>query len=162
MNQKIALKTIGSQEWETPQRLFDKLDREFHFTLDPCATHINAKCGSFFTKEDDGLSLDWFGSVFVNPPFKQVAKWVQKAYKEVSKGNAKIAVMLVAARTDTRWFHRYVLPFAKIRFLKGRLKYSNVDNPCPFPVMIVIFEYGKLTKFLLESFTINEGKVKKQ
>jgi len=149
---KIALKTRDIQEWETPKELFDKINHEFHFDLDPCATPQNAKCRLYFSKEDDGLSQDWFGNVFVNPPFKQVGKWVKKAFEEVNKGNAKIVVMLLAARTDTRWFHKYVLPYAEIRFIEGRVTYVGSNNPAPFPSMIVIFEYGKLTRFISRSF----------
>lgn len=154
MSKKIALKTLGSEEWETPQELFNKLDSEFHFTLDPCATVENAKCKRFFTKADDGLAQDWSGSVFVNPPFGQVAKWVKKSYDEVNANRAKVVVMLIAARTDTKWFHRYCLPYAKIRFLKGRLKYVGCKSPAPFPTMIVIFKYGNLTRWIPESFSL--------
>lgn len=68
-------------EWATPQSLFDELDREFGFTLDPCATPENAKCKKFFTKEDDGLSKSWDGeNVFCNPPYgRQLGAWVAKA-----------------------------------------------------------------------------------
>lgn len=158
MPEKIALKTKGCEEWETPQELFDRLDREFHFELDPCATPENAKCSEYFTKEDDGLSKEWFGNVFVNPPFRHVAKWVGKAYEEVRKGNAKTVVMLIGARTDTRWFHKYALPYAKIRFVQGRLTYVGEENPAPFPSMIVIFEYGKLTRYVPETFLVQRGK----
>ena len=71
-------------EWATPQSLFDELDREFHFTLDPCSTHENAKCQKHFTMEDDGLAKDWGGEiVFMNPPYgREIGKWVEKAWSE--------------------------------------------------------------------------------
>lgn len=69
-----------THEWSTPQDLFDKLNEEFHFTLDPCATRENAKCAKFYTKEDNGLSQKWLGeSVFMNPPYgREIGKWVKK------------------------------------------------------------------------------------
>jgi phage N-6-adenine-methyltransferase len=152
MEQKIALKTLNSQDWETPQALFDKLDREFHFDLDPCATDQNHKCSNWFTEKQNGLIQYWSGNVFVNPPFKEVAKWVEKAYNEVRARRARIVVLLIAARTDTRWFHKYLLPYANLRFIKGRLTYSKSKNPCPFPVMIAVLEADDMTIHYPESF----------
>jgi phage N-6-adenine-methyltransferase len=51
----------SSDEWETPWEFFSALDAVFHFTLDVCASHANAKCGRYFTKADDGLSQMWSG-----------------------------------------------------------------------------------------------------
>lgn len=148
MNERGYMLKSKSNDWETPKWLYDKLDCEFVFTLDPCATEENAKCEEYFTKEQDGLKQDWTGNVFVNPPFKDVKKWVEKAWEEVFvKKNAKIVVMLIAARTDTRWFHEYIWsekeneprPCVEIRFIKGRLKYGDGKAPATFPSMIVIF-----------------------
>lgn len=50
-----------SDLWETPKELFDELDNEFHFTLDPCANKDNAKCEKYFTEEENGLSKSWGG-----------------------------------------------------------------------------------------------------
>jgi phage N-6-adenine-methyltransferase len=155
MEKKIALKTLDSQEWETPHDLFDKLNKEFHFDLDPCATKENAKCPSYYTKTQNGLEQDWFGNVFVNPPFREVAKWVEKAYNEVRARRAKIVVLLIAARTDTRWFHKYLRPYAVLRFIKGRLTYSKSKNPCPFPVLIAVLEADDLTYHYPESFSFS-------
>lgn len=68
-------------EWATPQSLFDELDREFHFTLDPAATKENAKCKKFYTSKENGLDQTWSGEcVFLNPPYGRViGKWVEKA-----------------------------------------------------------------------------------
>jgi phage N-6-adenine-methyltransferase len=129
-------------EWETPQEFFDKLNHEFHFRLDPCATDKNAKCKAYFTKEQDGLKLSWMlhsGSVFVNPPYgREIGEWVRKAHWENSIHKTWI-VMLLPARTDTQWFHDYIYGQAEIRFLKGRLKFGGSKNSAPFPSMIVIF-----------------------
>lgn len=125
-------------EWETPQEFFNKLDAEFHFTLDPCATPETAKCKKFYTKENDGLKQDWVGeAVFCNPPYGSAIKhWVRKCYEESKR--AKV-VMLIPARTDTIYFHTYIYHKAEIRFIKGRLKFGDSKNSAPFPSMIVIF-----------------------
>lgn len=78
-----------SVEWETPISLFNELNNEFHFNLDPCSTDENAKCNYHFTKEIDGLKQDWKGHrVFVNPPYgrKETAEWVKKKFLRESKG----------------------------------------------------------------------------
>lgn len=127
-------------EWATPQDLFDELDAEFHFTLDPCSTHDNAKCVKHYTKEDDGLTKDWSGEVvFCNPPYGRVMpKWIEKCAVESQKGAA--CVMLIPARTDTRAFHEWIYGKAEIRFIKGRLKFGGSKNSAPFPSMIVVFK----------------------
>ena len=128
-----------SAEWETPQKLFDELNDEFHFTLDVCSTDENAKCEKHFTKEQDGLIQDWSGeTVWCNPPYgREICNWVRKC-SEFSVGGG-IAVMLLPARTDTKWFHDYVYKKAEIRFLKGRLRFNNAPENAPFPSMIVVF-----------------------
>ena len=124
--------------WETPQDLFDKLNNEFHFTLDVCATPENAKCDSFYTKEQDGLSQQWKGVVWCNPPYgKQIGSWVRRGFFASISGNT--VVMLLPARTDTRWFHEYIYGKAEIRFIRGRLKFGGSKNSAPFPSMIVVF-----------------------
>lgn len=122
--------------WSTPQATFDELDKEFHFTLDPCSTHENAKCEKHYTKEDDGLSKDWSGErVFCNPPYgREIGKWVKKCVESKS-----LVVALLPARTDTKWFHEYIYGKAEIRFIKGRLKFGDSKNSAPFPSMVVIW-----------------------
>lgn len=131
-----GLFTSNTDLWSTPQNLFDDLNKEFHFTLDPCSTHYNAKCEKYYTKEDDGLSQNWSNDVvFMNPPYgREIRKWIEKAYKS----NTTV-VCLLPARTDTKWFHDFIYNKAEIRFLKGRLKFGNSTNSAPFPSMIVIF-----------------------
>ena len=127
-------------KWSTPQDFFDELNNEFHFTLDPCADDSNHKCERYYTEEDDGLLQDWEGEiVFCNPPYgKAIKDWVRKAYIEGCKPNTTV-VMLIPARTDTIYFHKYIYHKAEIRFLKGRLKFGNSKNSAPFPSMVVIF-----------------------
>lgn len=131
----MSSKTV---EWATPPDLFQKLDAEFRFTLDPCATKENAKCKKFFTKEDDGLVQSWKGErVFCNPPYgRKIGMWVRKC----AEREADISVMLIPARTDTKWFHGLIYGYADIvRFLPGRLYFGDGTGRAPFPSMVVIF-----------------------
>lgn len=132
-----------SVEWETPQDFFDSLNEEFRFTIDVCALPENAKCKIYYTPDIDGLSQPWMERVWCNPPYgREVGEWVRKAYLSVRTGYAEVVVMLLPARTDTRWFHDYIYKKAEIRFIKGRLKFGNSNNAAPFPSMVVIFRKG--------------------
>lgn len=129
----------NSEEWATPQEFFNVLNKEFNFTLDPCANAINHKCDRYFTKQDDGLLQNWGGyTVFCNPPYgRQIGDWVKKAHKESQEPNTTV-VMLLPARTDTKYFHNYIYKQHEIRFIRGRLKFGDSKNSAPFPSMIVI------------------------
>ena len=130
-----------TDNWSTPKYFFDLLNSEFCFSLDPYCTHENAKCKKHYTKEDDGLKHSWAGEVvFCNPPYgRDIGKWVRKGYEESLNG--ALVVMLLPARTDTRWFHEYIYHKAKeIRFIKGRLKFGNSANSAPFPSMVVVYD----------------------
>lgn len=133
-----ALLSSKTGEWSTPQDFFDRLDWKYHFTLDAAATAENAKCARFFTAEDDGLSKNWGGQiVFCNPPYgREIGRWVRKGYEEAK---AAVVVMLLPARTDTRWFHDYCMK-GKITFLRGRLKFGGAKDAAPFPSMLVEFD----------------------
>ncbi len=126
--------------WETPQQFYDELDREFNFTLDPCATPKNAKCQKYYTVIENGLKQNWQGeTVSCNPPYgREIKHWVEKCYKESLKPNTTV-VMLIPARTDTAYFHDYIYGKAELRFIRGRLKFSNSKNSAPFPSMVVVF-----------------------
>lgn len=119
-----------SDDWSTPEDLFRELDKEFNFSFDPCPL-----------KSDDLTALlfkDWTGSVFVNPPYSNIGNFMNKALLELKKGNAHTVVFLVPARTDTRWFHKYVLGWGggnQIHQRKAQIwrseKYSSVSfNYC--------------------------------
>ncbi len=124
--------------WETPQDFFDKLNEEFRFTMDVCATPDNAKCEQFYTKEQDGLNQPWNGVCWCNPPYgREIGAWVRKAFFASVIGAT--VVMLLPARTDTLWFHEYIYKKAEIRFIKGRLKFGSSANAAPFPSMVVVF-----------------------
>lgn len=137
-----GLFSSNSNEWATPTDFYKNLDAEFHFNLDPCCTHENAKCERHYTIEDDGLTQNWGGAgtrVFCNPPYgREIGKWVKKCYEE-SK-NCDVVVMLIPARTDTAYFHDYIYHKAKeIRFIRGRLHFNDSKQGAPFPSMVVVF-----------------------
>ena len=147
---EVLLKS-QSMNWCTPQDFFDKLDEEFHFALDAAATDKSAKCKKYFTPKTDGLTSSWNsgGAVFCNPPYGRfIGRWVKKAYEESLNGTT--IVLLIPARTDTSYFHEYIYGKAEIRFVRGRLRFTDEDgNPCvnangipmsaPFPSMVVIY-----------------------
>lgn len=144
MNTKVMFSS-NSDEWATPEDFFNMINQEFHFNLDPCATSENHKCEKFFTMEQNGLNMDWGGyRVFCNPPYSNIAEWVAKCYEEGCKENTLVC-MLIPARTDTRYFHDYILNRSEVRFIKGRLKFGQSKNSAPFPSMLVVF-YGAKVK----------------
>jgi phage N-6-adenine-methyltransferase len=123
--------------WETPSHIFEAVSEAYHPTLDVCAVPENAKCGRYFTPEQDGLSQEWTGVCWMNPPYgRLIGKWIKKAYEEAEKGATVIC--LVPARTDTAWWHDYVMR-GKITFLRGRLKFGGAKNGAPFPSALVVF-----------------------
>lgn len=126
----------AKDDWATPQWLFDKLNERWHFDLDVCAHAGNAKCSNYFSPEQDGLAQQWGGhTCWCNPPYgRQIGKWVEKA---ATSGTT--VVMLLPARTDTKWFHDWCLPYGEIEFIKGRLKFGDAKDSAPFPSMIVTF-----------------------
>lgn len=138
-----------TDEWATPKELFNKLNRRYKFTLDPCANSTNAKCEKFYTVEDDGLSKSWANEVvFVNPPYSNIKDWVSKAHREAATNGATV-VMLIPSRTDTRYWHDYIMEGAdKIYFVKGRIKFENNNQPqknaAPFPSAIIVFGESNL------------------
>lgn len=136
-----CLLSSNSMEWATPQYVFDALNNEFGFTLDPCATIENAKCSKFFTKQENGLLQSWKGErVFCNPPYgKEISKWVEKCDHEIRNG-CELIVLLIPARTDTKYFHDYIYQKHDIRFIKGRLHFNDVKQGAPFPSMIVVMK----------------------
>lgn len=128
-----AMTSTGKDDWETPAWLFDSLNAEFHFTLDPCCTHETAKCAKHYTPVENGLLQDWGGGeiVFCNPPYSRKTRtnpgqitWVQKCAAEAKKPGT-VVVALLPARTDTELFHRYIYGQAEIRFLKGRVSFLD-------------------------------------
>jgi site-specific DNA-methyltransferase (adenine-specific) len=128
-----TFKTLETNE-RTPEGFYKQLDDEFHFDFDPCPLNPNP--------EINGLLSSWGKRAFINPPYgKAITNWLSKALLEIRGGETEIAVFLLPAYTDVKWFHEIVLPKAsEIRFLKGRLKFGSHNNSAPFANMIVIFE----------------------
>ena len=117
------------KDWKTPKYLYKFLDKKFNFDFDPCPTN----------PQFDGLSIEWKQSNYVNPPYgRQIENWIKKGFEESQKG--KTVIMLVPSRTDTKWWHNYVMRAKEIWFVKGRLKFDDNKNPAPFPSAIVIFK----------------------
>ena len=124
--------------WGTPGWLIERLNGEFHFTLDAAATAGNALCRRYYTAEDDALAKPWRGRVWCNPPYSRVGEFVAKAWEEVEAGRAEVVVLLVPSRKDTRWWHDYVEGKAEVRFIRGRLKFSGSKNSAPFPSALLV------------------------
>lgn len=135
---KLATK-FGSekQDWETPDSIFEPLNREFNFDCDVCATHSNAKCKEYFTESDDALIQQWHGRCWMNPPFNQLGKWVKKAFEE--SRNGATVVCLLPSRTNTNWWHEYVIN-EEVRFIKGRPAFNGAKHGLPQPLAIVVFK----------------------
>lgn len=139
-----ALYSSKKVEWETPQPIFDFINKEWHFDVDVCALPENAKCDTYYTPDQDGLKQIWLGACWMNPPYgRDIAKWMRKAYN-TAKSNHGSVVALVHARTDTKWWHDYAMKATYIIFIKGRLKFGNAEASCPFPSCFVIFEKGRV------------------
>lgn len=133
------IKQPMSHEWETPQDFFEALDEEFRFNLDAAASADNAKCLRYY--DADGLGLPWKSVVWCNPPYgTQIGKWVEKGYHEARRGAT--VVMLIPARTETAYWHDYVMHAAEIRFVRGRLRFSGYKVNAPFPSAVVVFRPG--------------------
>lgn len=140
-----VLFSSSSDEWSTPEEIYNELDKEFNFNLDPCSTDDNHKTEDYYTAADNGLLKSWGGRrVFCNPPYSNISEWVKKAYYEAYKEDT-LVVLLIPARTDTKYFQEYIYHRSEIRFIKGRLKFGNSKNSAPFPSMVVIFRSGGLT-----------------
>lgn len=135
-----GLFTSNKDDWETPQTLFNKLDEEFNFSIDLCANKINHKKDRYYSISDSTFKHSWDNEIgFLNPPYgRDIDRFIKKAYE--SKG---IIVCLIPSRTDTKYWHNYVMKAKEIRFIKGRLKFEDhgfATNPAPFPSAIVVFD----------------------
>jgi phage N-6-adenine-methyltransferase len=144
---KIAgMMTSNHNEWATPKDFFNKLNEEFHFTLDLSANKNNTKCSKFYSIEDNALIQYPKGeTIFCNPPYgREIGKFVKKC-SELSKDNT--VVLLIPSRTDTSYWHNYIEGIAKVRFIRGRLKFEGLNGkgefisgkPATFPSCVVIF-----------------------
>ena len=140
-----ALLSSKKMDYCTPQDFFDELDQEFHFVLDAAATEKSAKCRRYYTPAENGLEMPWScggGGVFCNPPYgREIGRWVRKAWEEAKRGIT--VVLLIPARTDTAYFHNYIYGQAEIRFVRGRLRFTDEEGKAyqaaPFPSMVVVY-----------------------
>ena len=135
-----------AMKWQTPTEVLEVLYKAFGtFDLDPCSPTTNraiapVKARVYYTESDDGLSLPWHGTVFINPPYgRGLKEWVAKAKAEVLCGNARTVVALIPARTDTRYWHEHVAGNATVFFLRGRLSFGTIGEAAPFPSAIVLW-----------------------
>lgn len=116
-------------DWKTPKAVYQILDSEFHFNFDPCP----------HKPKFDGLKIQWKERNFINPPYgREVGKWIRHGYEESLTG--KLCVFLIPSRTDTRWWHDYVMRADEVRYIKGRLRFDDQKNSAPFPSCVVIFD----------------------
>ena len=133
----------NKQEWATPIDLFKKIDEEFHFTLDLAADCSNTKCEKYFSEKDDSLKQNWDGVCWLNPPYGskeyKLENWIKKAYNESLKEN-NIIVMLIPARTNTKWWHKYCMTSSEIKFICGRPKFGDAKHGLPQPLALIVFK----------------------
>ena len=150
-----------TNEWTTPQSLFDKLNDEFGFTLDPCCQVETAKCQKYYTQKENGIIQDWSNDVvFMNPPYGgHTGDWIKKALDE-SRAGATVVCLIVSA-TDRSYWHEYIFPYAsEIRFLRGRIKFGDSKSTAPFASAIIIFrKSGKKQKITYFKKTDNQLKM---
>jgi phage N-6-adenine-methyltransferase len=144
----FAVKLGNTCEWRTPREIYDGLDAEFHFQMDGCAAHGKEQHDNHVAF--GGLQAAWKGVVWCNPPYGQgtIDRWVAKARGHAERGEATV-VMLVPSRTDAAWFHDHVLPYAEIRFMRGRLNFDGGrkkgGGSAPFPSAVLVFRAREST-----------------
>ena len=106
--------------------------------FDPCPLGYLAASNPFVLEEEmSGLCIPWADFNFVNPPYSEIAAWIEKAYHEARLG--KFVCLLIPARTDTKYFHRFLVRCSTIYFVEGRLKFNGSKNSAPFPSMVCIY-----------------------
>lgn len=138
----------GKVDYATPQKFFDKVNKEFNFTLDVCATEENAKCNLFFDVESDGLRQQWNGVIWCNPPYgaNEITKWLSKGLAEIEhNNNCKLIVFLLPSRTGSKWFHEMLKMshIAEIRFIEGHLTFDELNNSASFGSLLLILKKQK-------------------
>jgi site-specific DNA-methyltransferase (adenine-specific) len=133
----------ATDNWATPRDLLARLSAEFGpFDLDVCADVMNAAAERYFTRSDDGLTRAWSAQCcWMNPPYgRGISLWIEKAHASVMTGDCQRVVCLLPARTDTRWWQRFVVGAALVRFLPGRLRFGAAKTGAPFPSAVVVFD----------------------
>ena len=127
-----------NQSYETPDNLFNRINNIFNFTRDVCASEENKKCENFWSEENSCLDKKWDGVNWMNPPFKDMKKFIKKAYEE--RYNA-ITVCLLPARTNAKWWHEYCMK-GEVYFICGRPKFKGCIHGLPQPLALVVFGKG--------------------
>ena len=123
--------TRDSDNYATPKKFYNKINKEFNFDYDPCP----------FKSEFDGLQESWYGNIYINPPYSGIEPFIQKGIEEIKKGNAKKCVYLIPVRSDTKYWHNLIMKYAsEIRFVQGRLNFNESKSPAPFPCVLIIFD----------------------
>ena len=127
----------NNDNWGTPEKFLDELEKEFGFMFDPCPLQADF----------NGLEIEWKEKNFINPPYSRTLKeaFIRKAFEESKKG--KLCVMLLPVSTSTKIFHEIIYPNAEIRFVKSRIAFDGINtfgkrvtNKCGMhDSMIVIF-----------------------
>ena len=139
------------QDWNTPKDLFEKINEEFHFEWDLASSLDNALCSNFYTKEEDGLKQNWTGACWLNPPYgdrsSKMVDWIKKAYLDTQNNSDLTVVILIPARTNTKWFHEYCMKSYEIKFICGRPKFGDSKHGLPQPLVLVVFKKSETTKF---------------
>lgn len=148
--------TSTKQEWNTPTNLFQTLHKRYNFNFDLAANADNTKCECFFSEADDALSKEWVGSCWLNPPYggsgkNKLSVWVKKAYEQGLKNSCSV-VMLIPARTNTMWWHKYCMKAKEVLLIKGRPKFGEARYGLPQPLAIIFFN-GKVEEPKFESFS---------
>jgi phage N-6-adenine-methyltransferase len=138
----------SNEDWETPPKLFDPLNDEFHFTLDVAANEHNTKCAKYFDKKANGLNQPWKGEiVWCNPPYnaKALDNFTAKALYEAQE-NDVVSVLLVPAKTDQKWFHRLwsVRQQVEFRWVRGRIKFVGAANGSTFSSVVIVIRPNKV------------------
>lgn len=144
---KEVMFSSDAKDWETPDWLYDELDREFNFVCDAAANSKNAKCNYFINEQVDSLATNWSslpladqGAFWLNPPYgRRISHWTHKAMQEGLAIGGPTVVMLVPARTDTSWWHNHVMAAQEIRLIRGRLRFKGAGASAPFPSAIVVY-----------------------
>lgn len=130
----------ANDSWSTPTKVYQYLNKEFSFDFDPCPLGANT-----------AFVESWGLRCFVNPPYSDIRRFMEKALTEIKSGRTELAVFLVPSRTDTSWWHDLVMTYSRdIRFIRGRLKFGDSKNSAPFPSAVIVFRkevFGEVKKY---------------
>ena len=149
---KLLVSNKGIQDRRTPKEIFDYYNKTYNFQLDPCTSDEfpgNLETPHYFTKEQDGLEQSWaeYGTIYVNPPFRDMKHWIRKCYEESLRGC--IVVLLAPVKTDTAWWHEYALKADLIEFIRGRVTFSGHDNPFIIGIAMLIYGHPQKNEWAL-------------